>query len=216
MQLLDEKASEQSKQKMSAVKSGVNNPMYGRKQSEETKQKIKESLTGVKRSDEYIEKLRERMKGNIPWNKGLHNRPIVCLDANIQFSCCEEATEWIGGITPEAIQYVLKRKACCKSHVFAYADSVPEDVEEYIKQCLEHYRKGSKAGRPCRCIEDNLMFKYISEAAKYYDLTHSVVWSRIKTGKDAILADGRIIHFENISHEEFESLKCKKLLDKFS
>lgn len=192
---------------MSETRKGEGDPMYGRKQSEETKQKIKEALTGIKRSDEYIEKLRERMKGNIPWNKGLHTCPIICLDANIRFDCAEEAAEWVGGVTPEAVEYTLDKIACCKGHVFVHADKIPEDIQSHVEQCIAKYRRSFT---PCRCIEDNKVFRTVSEAARFYNISNESMSYRMKHNVGVELVDGRIVHFERISHQEFESLKCKE------
>ena len=43
--------------------SGVNNPMYGRHHSRETKQKISQSLKGKKHSEETREKISQSLKG---------------------------------------------------------------------------------------------------------------------------------------------------------
>lgn len=45
--------------------------MKGKKQNEETKKKIANSLKGRQRPEEVKEKLRLSNKGQIPWNKGL-------------------------------------------------------------------------------------------------------------------------------------------------
>jgi hypothetical protein len=61
--------------KMRIAQSGKNNPMYGKKQSEETKEKRAKKLRGRKRSEESKKRMREaalkRTKIQIPWNKGL-------------------------------------------------------------------------------------------------------------------------------------------------
>lgn len=163
---------------------------------------VSNALKGRPKSKESIDKMRESLKGNIPWNKGRHTRPIICLDANICFDCCEDAAEWIGGVTPEAVRYALNKIACCKGHVFVYADSVPEDTEAHIKQCLEHYRKGAKAGRPCRCIEDNKVFKTTSEAARFYNISNESMSYRMEHNVGVKLPDGRIVHFEKASYDE--------------
>ena len=56
---------------------GKNNPMYGRKHSKKTKEKMKNRAIGRKASNETIEKLKNRIPWNkgkkgvqIPWNKG--------------------------------------------------------------------------------------------------------------------------------------------------
>jgi hypothetical protein len=48
--------SENTRKKLSSTKIGKNNPQYGKKQSEETKQKRREALLGQKRSDEIKKK----------------------------------------------------------------------------------------------------------------------------------------------------------------
>lgn len=194
--------SDETRQKMHERRLGSGNPMYGRTQSEESRERISKALKGVKRSPEYIENLRQRMKGNIPWNKGKHARKVICLDANIIFDSCEDAAKWVGDVTPEAIQYVLKRIACCKGHVFVYSDSVPEDVSDYVRQCREHYRGGSKAGRPCKCVEDNITFRFVSEAAKHYTVAYEKVRSHLDDREGVLLPDGRVIHFERVPFDD--------------
>lgn len=82
--------SEHRKQKISAAMTGEKHPMYGKKHSEETKQKIRESMKGKqqclgKRHSEetkrkisqslkgkkHSEETKQKMKSRIPWNKGL-------------------------------------------------------------------------------------------------------------------------------------------------
>lgn len=50
---------------------GKNNPMYGKKQSEESKQKNREAHLGKTQSEESNLKRSLALKGRIPWNKGL-------------------------------------------------------------------------------------------------------------------------------------------------
>lgn len=174
---------------------------------------VSKALKGRILSPESIEKLRNSLKGHTPWNKGLHTRHIVCLDANIRFDCCEDAAKWIGGVTPEAVEYAARHSACCKGHVFVYADNIPEDIQSYVDRCLEKYRSGRKSGRPCKCIEDDLVFSSITEAARHYNCKRGDVSNKLIAGKGIELSDGRIIHFERISHEEFEKSLCKCVCD---
>ena len=46
---------------------GEKHPNYGKKFSEELRKKLSDAKKGKKRSPEVVEK----MKGRIPWNKGL-------------------------------------------------------------------------------------------------------------------------------------------------
>lgn len=51
---------------MKGIMAGEKHPNYGKKFSEETKQKLRDAKLGKKLSQEHIEK----MKGRTPWNKG--------------------------------------------------------------------------------------------------------------------------------------------------
>lgn len=50
---------------------GENNPMFGKKHSEDTIEKMRQIKIGKKHSNETKQKHSLRMKGNVPWNKGL-------------------------------------------------------------------------------------------------------------------------------------------------
>lgn len=54
-----------TKKKMSEINSGENNPMYGKKISEETKKKISESLEGHEVSEKTRKKISESNKGKV-------------------------------------------------------------------------------------------------------------------------------------------------------
>lgn len=54
-----------TKKKMSEINRGENNPMYGKKLSEETKKKISESLEGHEVSEETKKKISESNKGKV-------------------------------------------------------------------------------------------------------------------------------------------------------
>jgi hypothetical protein len=64
------KHSEETKRLMSIKARGNTNPL-GHKHSEETKKKISSSTKGKKRSEECKRKQSLRLKGSIPWNKGI-------------------------------------------------------------------------------------------------------------------------------------------------
>lgn len=74
--------SNEKKQQISESKSWVNNPMFGKKHSDETRKIMSEKhyskaegfispIIGIPKSDETKRKLSEKAKGKIPWNKGL-------------------------------------------------------------------------------------------------------------------------------------------------
>jgi len=64
------KASEETRQKNSEATKGENNPMYGKKHSDEAKQKNRESNIGKKQSEETKQKKREAMSGEKNHNYG--------------------------------------------------------------------------------------------------------------------------------------------------
>jgi len=53
----------------SSLRSGKNNPMYGKKQSARTKKALKKAHTGRKCTPETRKKMSDSMKGRVPWNK---------------------------------------------------------------------------------------------------------------------------------------------------
>jgi len=67
-----QKASEETKQKMSEARKGEKHPMYGKHLSEETKRKISEAHKGKIISDETKAKMSASLKGRTSWNKGKH------------------------------------------------------------------------------------------------------------------------------------------------
>lgn len=71
-----QKHSEKTKELMSNNRSGEKNSMYGKKQTEETKEKIRNKRLGKKASEETRKLMSNKRrgksinKGKIPWNKG--------------------------------------------------------------------------------------------------------------------------------------------------
>jgi len=69
------KHTEETKGKMSEIKKGKNNPMYGRHHTDESKRKMSRKgknhpFYGKHLSEEHKRKQSEANKGNAPWNKG--------------------------------------------------------------------------------------------------------------------------------------------------
>jgi hypothetical protein len=61
--------SEDTRKKLSEMRSGENNPNYGKIMSEEQKRKLSEAAKGRKLTEEHKDKIRKRMIGNT-WNIG--------------------------------------------------------------------------------------------------------------------------------------------------
>ena len=71
--------------KQSMDRSGNLNPMWGRKQSQETKKKISESHKGKIVSEDTKEKISNAMKGKTPINKGKITLEEVDNDNDLPF-----------------------------------------------------------------------------------------------------------------------------------
>lgn len=127
--------SEERKRQMSEARRGAGNPMYGKKHTEEFKQARRIQMSEARKGQHpwnYGRKMQQP-----PWNKGLHTRPIMCLDTNTIFECSQDAANWLS-VSSAAIEYAAKHVACCKGHVFVYAESIPDNVAEYLYMCYSH------------------------------------------------------------------------------
>lgn len=79
--------SQETRQKLSMLNTGVRHPKYGTKHSEETKKKISEANKGRSRTEEWIKNLSEAHKGQISHNrKGVH-----CIELDLYFDSAMEA-----------------------------------------------------------------------------------------------------------------------------
>lgn len=120
------KASEETKQKMSAAHSGENNfcygkkgkdhPAYGRKWTEEEHQRRQENMLNKPKqsmSPKHKEKLIE-----------LHKRKVVCIETREVFNSIKEAAEHIG-VASSTLQRHLsgKNKICKQTHWEYYKET---------------------------------------------------------------------------------------------
>lgn len=88
---------------------GEDNPMYGKKHSEETKRKISESHKGILHSEETKKKFSEMRKGNTlseehkrklseanKGKQGTHKKAIVCIETGVEYESVCEASRATG------------------------------------------------------------------------------------------------------------------------
>lgn len=98
--LLGNKWSEEQRQQISLMFSGEGNPFYGKKHSEETKQKISNNRKGKRagvehpfygehHSEESLQKISQHRQG-----KG--GKKIICLNTGEIFNCMMDAARWCG------------------------------------------------------------------------------------------------------------------------
>ena len=107
------KRSEETKEKMSEVKKGENNPMYGKglKGENHPMYGLKGELCpnfGLKRSEETKEKISKSLKGKFKGGKNPYAKPVICITTKRIFGAAAEGAEYYG----------LKSKgdvsACCR------------------------------------------------------------------------------------------------------
>ena len=105
---------EEEKEHLREMMSGENNPRFGVKLTDETKQKISQSLTGRHLSDEHKKKISEINKGRFkgrprPEGGGRPPIPILCVETGIVYESINEAVRNVGS-SKGVIRECLKNK----------------------------------------------------------------------------------------------------------
>ena len=109
------KATEETKEKMREATKGENNPFYGKKHTEEARQKIKDNhadfsgenhpMYGKKQTEEARQKMSESHKGVEPWNKGKDNpyseKTVQKMSESRKGKTGELSPNWQNGISFE-------------------------------------------------------------------------------------------------------------------
>lgn len=117
------KHSEESLEKMREKKRGSNNPMYGKQLSEESKKKISQSHIGKKIdnsywTDEYREQHSKRTKESAKqWSK-----KILCIEDNIVFNSITETAKYYGVSVSTLSGHLHKRQHICAGKHFKFVD----------------------------------------------------------------------------------------------
>ena len=100
--------SQETKQKLSELNTGENNPMYGKHHSEETRKKMSNAQKGKSKTEEHKRKMSESKKGKNKGKDNLNARSVICITTHEIFET----------ITAGAKKYNLKNPCsiseCCR------------------------------------------------------------------------------------------------------
>lgn len=112
------KHSEETKQKQRERKLGENNPMYGSTWTETQREKSGPRGMHLNFSEEQREAMRQRMR-HVGKTVGL--RPVICIEDNTYYNSITEAAEAYGVSTSTLCGHIRGcQKTCCGKH-FEYA-----------------------------------------------------------------------------------------------
>lgn len=190
------KLSEETRRKISenhADVSGEKNPMWGKHRTEEEKKRIGEASRGRVYTKEVCEKLSKKHKGRIPWNKGkkfteeqkknmkkpkcANRKGVICIETKVYYESLEQASKSTG-ISPSSISSVCKGLGRT-----AGGYHWKWDVDPAIYVC----------GRKVRCVETNIMYSSIKEAAEKTGVGRSSISGALRKG-----GASRGVHWEYV------------------
>lgn len=142
---------------MTAGGSGISH-----KQSEETKQKISNALTGREFSESHKAKLKELAKKT--------SKAIVCIETNIKYESISEASTKTG-ISRDNIRAALKgtRRSAGGYHWALVGDTARIREQKKLNGKCKPYKA------KVRCVELNIVFNSITEAANFIHRTSSTI-----------------------------------------
>lgn len=141
---------ERSRKAFIETNSGKNSPWYGKKHTEETKEKLRKANTGRKASDEAKAKMSKARKGRKPTKK-----------------------------SRELTAQKLKGRPFTEEHKQALKDAHADFTKEKHPKWGTHLTKETKVkigkanGRKVEC--EGMIFYSIPECAKYYDVNYNTM-----------------------------------------
>lgn len=144
--------------------SGENHPMYGKKMSEEHKEKLSKSRTGV--PSPLKGKVRPNLKGKMAGNKNPLAKSVVVGD--LTFGTQKEAADHFG-VTVQAVSYWVKTG---KAKLSSEASS-----------------RDWSDGRQRKVIIDGCEYQTMKEASKNFGVSYTTLRNWMKVGRCAIIKD---------------------------
>lgn len=131
---------EQMKKDCSKNNLGKNNPCYGKKRSEETKEKMSKS-----RMNRY-------------------GKPVICLETLKIYNTCSEAARDIGTVNSNICQCCIKEYYTVFGLHFRYYDENIDYTKVTIPKLVKPYNTKSK--KKVKCIESGIVYDSIKQASE--------------------------------------------------
>ena len=141
--------------------SGKNNPMYGKKHTEETKNKISNS-----------------MKGKYSNSLNPNSKIIICLNNGIVYNTAKDACSSLSIKNQSGVSNVLKGKRDSHNgYFFMYINDFYKLNLDEKKLIEEKYKNKiiNNKGKKIKCVEDNIVFDSLRKASIYYGGDHSTL-----------------------------------------
>lgn len=173
--------------------SGENNPMWGRRRTDEEKKRMREAFLGRTHSRETCEKLSQKKKGRIPWNKGkkftqeqkknmkkpnkANQKSVICVETRAKYESLEDASR-VTGINPQSISYACRGLTKTAG---GYHWKWEKDPSKHVY------------GRKIRCVETNVIYDSIKEASEKTEIGRSSISGALRRG-----GASRGVHWEYI------------------
>lgn len=120
------KHSQETLNKMSQCKIGEKNPMYGKKLSEESRRKISEynKLHKDKITHTFTEQERQKMSERMKIQAQQWAKKIYCIEDNLYFDSITQAANYYNVAVSTLSGHLNKRQKVCKNKHFEYVNNV--------------------------------------------------------------------------------------------
>ena len=201
--------SEETKKKLSILRLGCKNPMYGKQRSEETRKKLSNALKGKKQSKEWIEKRKMvGVKNPMYGKKRVHSKETI--DKIRQANMGEKNPNF-------GKHYNMSEEVKEKIRVSKLGDKNPMFGKKYTEGELLHLSNITKGGNNPRAKKCYLVFSDKTykefECFKYLTNYLQITFTR---GKKIMQSKDKIFSFKDdkvcwiLSDEEYRNGKCSE------
>lgn len=118
------KHSEESLEKMSLKKQGINNPMYGVKMSEESKEKRAKTIkeNNIYLGHEWTDEERKRVSKRMQKQADKWRKKILCIEDNLIFNSITDAAKYYGVSVSTLSGHLHNHQHICAGKHFKFVD----------------------------------------------------------------------------------------------